>query len=249
MERGVNMKIEVWSDFVCPFCYIGKRRLEMALDKFEHKNEVEVEFKSFELDPNAPLYSGMSIHEVLAAKYGMSIEQAKQNNIQVGHHAADIGMAFNFDEMKPTNTFDAHRLAKFAGENGKEKAITEKLLYAYFTESKNLSDIETLADIAEASGLDRQDAINVLNDKTAYANAVRIDEGVAQQYGISGVPYFIINRKYAISGAQPLETFVGALQKVWEEENPKPQFEDLSAENGNNAICQDGSCIVPPTSK
>lgn len=249
MERGVNMQIEVWSDFVCPFCYIGKRRLEMALDKFEHKNEVEVEFKSFELDQNAPLYSGINIHEILASKYGISIEQAKQNNVQVGQHAAGVGLTFNFDEMKPTNTFDAHRLAKFAGEKGKEKTLTEKLLYAYFTEGKNLSDVDTIADIAEASGLDREDSINVLNDKTAYANDVRIDEEIAQQYGISGVPYFIINRKYAISGAQPLETFVGALQKVWEEENPKPKFKDLSSENGNNAICQDGSCVVPPTSK
>ncbi|GKU84728.1 DsbA family oxidoreductase [Niallia sp. NCCP-28] len=243
------MQIEVWSDFVCPFCYIGKRRLEMALDKFEHKNEVEVEFKSFELDQNAPLYSGINIHEILASKYGISIEQAKQNNVQVGQHAAGVGLTFNFDEMKPTNTFDAHRLAKFAGEKGKEKTLTEKLLYAYFTEGKNLSDVDTIADIAEASGLDREDSINVLNDKTAYANDVRIDEEIAQQYGISGVPYFIINRKYAISGAQPLETFVGALQKVWEEENPKPKFKDLSSENGNNAICQDGSCVVPPTSK
>lgn len=243
------MKIEVWSDFVCPFCYIGKRRLEMALDQFQHKNEVEVEFKSFELDPNAPIYSGTNIHEALASKYGMSIEQAKQNNIQVGHQAAAVGLTFNFDDMKPTNTFDAHRLAKFAAVKGKEKAITEKLLYSYFTESKNLSDMETLAEIAEASGLDKQEAINILNDKTAYANDVRIDEGIAKQYGISGVPYFIMNRKYAISGAQPLETFVGALQKVWEEENPKPKFEDLSSENKDSTLCTDGSCFTPPSQK
>ncbi|PKG21510.1 DsbA family oxidoreductase [Niallia nealsonii] len=243
------MKIEVWSDFVCPFCYIGKRRLELALDKFQHKSEVEVEFKSFELDQNAPIYSGINIHEVLASKYGMSIEQAKQNNIQVGQHAAGVGLTFNFDDMKPTNTFDAHRLAKFAGEKGKEKTLTEKLLYAYFTEGKNLSDMETLAEIAEASGLNREETINVLNDKTSYANDVRIDEGIAQQYGISGVPYFIINRKYAISGAQSLETFVDALQKVWEEENPQPKLTDFSSETGNNAACQDGSCVVPPNQK
>ncbi|MET1014411.1 MAG: DsbA family oxidoreductase [Paenisporosarcina sp.] len=240
------MKIEVWSDFVCPFCYIGKRRLEMALDQFPHKNEVEVEFKSFELDPNAPMNSGMSIHEALASKYGMSIEDAKRNNEQVGQHAASVGLTFNFEEMKPTNTFDAHRLAKWAKEKGEEKAITENLLLAYFTESKNISDLETLADIAKASGLDRQEALDVLNEKTAYANDVRVDEAVAQQYGVSGVPYFIVNQKYAISGAQPLETFVGALQKVWEEENPKPVLQDLSSDGATDAFCADGSCVVPP---
>ncbi|MGM7723437.1 DsbA family oxidoreductase [Metabacillus sp. Hm71] len=240
------MKIEVWSDFVCPFCYIGKRRLELALEQFPHKNEVEVEFKSFELDPNAPLYSGKSIHEVIAAKYGLSVEQAKRNNVQLGQHAASVGLTFHFEEMKPTNTFDAHRLSKFAKEHNREKAMTENLLYAYFTESKNISDIETLADIAEASGLKRQEVLEVLNDKTAYANDVRIDEEIAGQYGISGVPYFIINQKYAISGAQPLETFVGALQKVWEEENPKPKFQELSSDGANGAICTDGSCEIPP---
>ncbi|HDR6759120.1 DsbA family oxidoreductase [Bacillus cereus group sp. MYBK249-1] len=234
------MKIEVWSDFVCPFCYIGKRRLEMALEQFSHKKDVEVEFKSFELDQNAPIYSGTSINEVLASKYGISIEEAKRNNVQLGNHAASMGLSFNFDEMKPTNTFDAHRLAKFAKNQGKEKEITENLLFAYFTESKNLSDVDTLATIAEASGLDKQESLKVINNKNAYANDVRIDEAIAQQYQISGVPYFIINQKYAISGAQPLETFVGALQQVWE-----PKLQKLSSEGGSDLSCTDGSCSVP----
>ncbi|MGQ0454561.1 DsbA family protein, partial [Bacillus sp. SS-TM] len=128
--------------------------------QFSYKKDVEVEFKSFELDQNAPIYSGTSINEVLASKYGISIEEAKRNNVQLGNHAASMG--FNFDEMKPTNTFDAHRLAKFAKNQGKEKEITENLLFAYFTESKNLSDVDTLATIAEASGLDKQEALNVI---------------------------------------------------------------------------------------
>ncbi|EJR47307.1 hypothetical protein IIM_04436 [Bacillus cereus VD107] len=240
------MKIEVWSDFVCPFCYIGKRRLEMALERFPHRDDVEVEFKSFELDPNTPIYSGTSISEVLASKYGISVEEADRNNIQLGNHAASIGLSFNFEEMKPTNTFDAHRLAKFAKDQGKEKGITENLLFAYFTESRNLSDAETLAAIAEASGLDKQEALNVINNKNAYANEVRIDEAIAQQYKITGVPYFIVNQKYAISGAQPLETFVGALGQVWEEENPKPELQDLSINSTTDAYCTDGSCSIPP---
>ncbi|MBE7107042.1 DsbA family oxidoreductase [Bacillus cereus] len=240
------MKIEVWSDFVCPFCYIGKRRLEMALEQFPHKKDVEVEFKSFELDQNAPIYSGMGINEVLASKYGISVEEAGRNNIQLGNHAASMGLSFNFEEMKPTNTFDAHRLAKFAKDQGKEKEITENLLCAYFTESRNLSDVETLANIAEASGLDREEALNVIHNKNAYANEVRIDESIAQQYKITGVPYFIVNQKYAISGAQPLETFVGALQQVWEEENPKSELQDLSINSTTDDYCADGSCSIPP---
>ncbi|MRG86109.1 DsbA family oxidoreductase [Salinibacillus xinjiangensis] len=239
------MKIEVWSDFVCPFCYIGKTRLEQALDRFPHQNDVELEFKSFELDPNAQEYNGKSIHEALASKYGMSVEEAKRANEGVGKQAADVGLTFNFDNMKPTNTFDAHRLAKFAKEQGKEKEATNKLLYAYFTESKNLSDEDTLADIAEDTGLNRETALEVIRDKNAYANDVRIDENLAQQYGVQGVPFFIINQKYAISGAQPLETFMNALEKVWEEEHPKPIFEDLSGDGANDAFCADGSCAVP----
>lgn len=238
------MKIEVWSDFVCPFCYIGKRRLEEAINQFPQREQIEVEFKSFELDPNAPKNSGMSIHEALASKYGMSIEQAKEANVGVGQQAATVGLTFNFEQMKPTNTFDAHRLAKYAKTVGKEKEITEKLLYGYFTESKNLSDHETLADIAESVGISRDAALEVLQDETAYSHDVRIEEEVARQYRITGVPYFIINQKYAISGAQPLETFQGALQKVWEEESNTPMFEELSSDS-NDTTCTDDGCRIP----
>jgi predicted DsbA family dithiol-disulfide isomerase len=242
-NRGVDMKIEVWSDYVCPFCYIGKRRLELALDQFPHKDQVEVEFKAFELDPNSPSYNGESIHDVLAKKYRMSVEQAKQANQNVGQQAATVGLSYQFDEMKPTNTFDAHRLAKFAKTKGKADEVSEKLLQAYFTEGKNIGDFDTLADLAEASGLNRQEVLNGLQDKTMFANEVRADESIAQQYQIGGVPYFIINSKYAISGAQPLETFKGALQKVWEEEAPKSIFQDLSTEQ--DVSCADGNCIIP----
>lgn len=213
------MKIEMWSDFVCPFCYIGKTRLEKALEQFSHSDEVEVEFKSFELDPNAPSHSDKNIHESLAEKYGISIEQAKQNNMQIGVQAAQIGLTFHFDEMKPTNTFDAHRLAKYAKNQGKEREMIERLLHAYFTESKNIGDTATLADLAEEVGLDRQEALHVLNSKEIYVSDVRADQRMAQQLGVTGVPFFVINQKYAISGAQPIETFFSALEKVWEEES------------------------------
>jgi len=242
-KRGVDMKIEVWSDYVCPFCYIGKHRLEEAINQFPHKDQVEVELKSFELDPYSPKYNGGNIHEVLAKKYGMSVEQAKQANQGVGQQAASVGLHFDFDGMKPTNTFDAHRLAKFAKTKGKEPVLSEKLLQAYFTESKDIGDLGTLADIAEESGLNREEAISVINNETAYANEVRADEGIAQQYRIGGVPYFVINSKYTISGAQPLDTFKAALQKVWEEESPAPVFQDLSTVE--DVSCNDEGCIIP----
>ncbi|WP_407268530.1 DsbA family oxidoreductase [Radiobacillus sp. PE A8.2] len=237
------MKIEVWSDFVCPFCYIGKRRLEMALDAFPHKEDVEVEFKSFELDPNAPAYTEVGIYESLAKKFGSSEAQVREMNKGLIAQAAEIGLEYNYDNMRPTNTFDAHRLAKYANTVGKESELTEKLLHGYFTDSKNVGDIDTLVQIAEASGIDREKALEVLNEKSAYANDVRADVQMAQQIGVSGVPFFVVNSKYAISGAQPIETFTSALEKVWQEENPKPQFEDLSS--GDDGVCTDDSCAVP----
>lgn len=239
------MKIEVWSDFVCPFCYIGKRRLEMALADFPHKDKVEVEYKSFELDPNSPNYSGKSIHEMLASKYGMSIEQAKQANDGISKQAAEIGLIYHFDDMKYGNTFDAHRLAKFAKTKGKEHELTEKLLHGYFTESIDLGNIDALANIAELVGLDRQEAIAVIQDKNAFATDVRNDEALARQYEISGVPFFIINQKYAISGAQPTGTFSNALQKGWDKETKAPKLQELTRDSNKDAICTDDGCTLP----
>lgn len=237
------MKIDVWSDFVCPFCYIGKRRLEQALEQFPQKDNVEIEFKSFELDPNAAVYSGKSIHEAIAQKYNMPIEQAKETNAGLGQQAESVGLTFHFETMKPTNTFNAHRLAKYAKSLGKEAILTEKLLYGYFTDSVNLSETDALVKIAEDAGLEKSKIIEVLQDEKAFANEVRTDEALAQQYGVTGVPFFVINDKYAISGAQPVETFKDALMKVWEEENPKPQFEDLSS--SKTEFCTDDSCGIP----
>lgn len=238
------MKIEVWSDFVCPFCYIGKRRLEEAIAQFPGKDQVEVEFKSFELDPNAQTYSGTGINEALAKKYGMSIEEAKRANEGIGSQAAEVGLTFNFDEMKPTNTFDAHRLAKFAATVGKEKEMTEKLLASYFTESKLISDHDVLVEIAQTAGIEKEETLAVLNDSTKYANDVRIDEALAQQMGVTGVPFFVINQKYSISGAQPTETFRRALLQVWEEEGNAPKLQDLSGGN-TAAACTDDNCEIP----
>ncbi|KRG12341.1 DsbA family oxidoreductase [Lederbergia galactosidilytica] len=238
------MKIEVWSDFVCPFCYIGKRRLEQALEKFPQKDEVEVEFRSYELDPTTAKNQDKTIHEALAMKYGMSVDEAKKMNEGVGEQAKGVGLNFQFDTMVPANTFDAHRLAHFAKTKAKDKEITERLLHAYFTEGKRLSDHDVLAELAVEVGLERNEVFEVLQDETAYADDVRYDENTAQQIGVRGVPFFVVNQKYAISGAQPMETFVGALEKVWQEEKAAPVLQDLSGD-ADDAACVDGNCVIP----
>lgn len=238
------MKIEVWSDIVCPFCYMGKTKLDKALADFPHKDDVEVEFKSYQLDPDTPLYDGQDFYESMGVKFG-GAEKSKQMMAGIAEQAKSEGLEFNFDTMKATNTFDAHRITKFAKAHGKDNEISEKLFYANFTESKDIGDHEVLADIAADVGLDRDEALAALKDKTKYADEVKADIQQAGKIGVTGVPYFIINQKYAISGAQPVEAFAGALQKVWEEENPKPVFEDLSS-GDDDLTCADDSCAVPP---
>lgn len=201
---------------------------------------MHIVFKSFELDPHAQLYDGKSYFEKLSSKSGMRIGQAKHFSASIALQAENIGLKFNFEELKSTNTFDAHRLIKFGKFHGIETTIIEKLYYAYFTESKDIGDIEILADIAEASGLERSEALEVLRDKTLYANDVRLDESDAKQSGITGVPYYIFNQKHTISGAQPTQAFVRILQKVWEEENAEPNLESISSDS-DGAFCTDDS--------
>lgn len=235
------MKIEVWSDFACPFCYIGKRRLEQAIEKFPHRDNVEVEFKSFELDPNSPKDIDMNIHEILSQKYGMSVEQAKQMNANVGKQAEEVGLTYHFDTMIPTNTFDAHRLAKYAVDNGLGAQMNERLLKAYFTDSKKISDHDTLADLAEEIGLDRKEALTILSG-TNFSDSVKANEEEARQLGITGVPFFVLNEKYAISGAQPVEAFSNALQMVWDE--IKTPLKIINPKKSKSEYCTDEGCEV-----
>ncbi|MGG1613812.1 DsbA family oxidoreductase [Paenibacillus phoenicis] len=210
------MKIEVWSDFGCPFCYIGKRRLERALELFGHRDEIELVYRSFELDPGAPKDTESSIHELLAVKYGLSLEQAQESNRNVAQQAQTEGLTYNFDTIIPTNTFDAHRLAHYAGEQGKAKEMTERLFRAYFTDSLHIGDRETLVRLAEEVGLEGT-AVREMLEQNTYADAVREDENEARRLGIRGVPFFVLRGKYAVSGAQPLEIFQGALLRAWED--------------------------------
>ncbi|OEH92666.1 DsbA family oxidoreductase [Bacillus solimangrovi] len=237
------MKIEVWSDFVCPFCNIGKRRLEEALEQFPHKDEVEVVYKSFELDPNASVNTDKSLFEVLASKYGTSVEQAKQMSDNVAQQAATVGLDFQFDKSIPTNTFDAHRVAKFAKAKGKDTELTERFMYAHFTEGKNIGNHDTITEIAEQAGLEGKEVRDVLSG-SGYEQEVRTEEAQAQQIGVQGVPFFVINEKYAISGAQSTETFAGALNKVWQEENEASPLQSLNSKGVQGETCSDDGCDI-----
>ncbi|MCP3741019.1 DsbA family oxidoreductase [Rossellomorea sp. BNER] len=238
------MIIEVWSDYACPFCYIGKRRLEEALDAFPHKSKVQVVFKSFELDPNSDRNTDLNIHEILAKKYGTSIEQAKKMNESLRQQALSVGLDFKFDTMIPTNTLDAHRLTKFAETKGKEAEIIERLLKAYFTDSLHIGDHGTLLQLADEVGLDRIEVESILKSND-FTEDVRDDESRASQIGVTGVPFFVLNQKYAISGAQPKEVFENALLKVWGEENEKPVLKSIVPDHNEGLICSDDGCDVP----
>ncbi len=211
------MKIEIWSDYVCPFCYIGKRRLEEALEQTGLGEKAEVVFKAFELDPNSPAVSDTLIKESLAKKYGMSVEEAKKMTDNVVDQAKSVGLNYNFDVMTPANTFNAHRLAKLAEQEGFDKTVSESLLKAYFIDGEKIGTEDVLLRIAEEAGISRDRAKAVL-DSDEFADDVRMDIAEAQQIGVKGVPFFVINRKYAISGAQPAEAFANALRQAAEEE-------------------------------
>jgi len=237
------MNVQIWSDYVCPFCYIGKRKFEQALASFEHKDQVEVVYKSFELDPHAPLDATKDMYETLAGKYGMSIEEAKNMTNGVAQQAKEVGLDYDFDAMKRTNTRDAHRLTHYATTQGKMAELTERLLKAYFIESKHIGEHESLADLAQEVGLNRDEVLKVLGSDQ-FDDMVQNDIDVASQIGVTGVPFFVIGGKYAVSGAQPVEVFAEVLEKVWEEQHGTPLVHVGSKETAKGESCSDDSCTI-----
>lgn len=233
------MKVEIWSDIFCPFCYIGKRRFENALKSFSDKDDVEIIYRSFESNPDAPKVNNNNIHEAIAEKYGMSVEEAKANNDGIVRQAASLGLEYNFDTLILTNSLDAHRLIHFAKDFNKMEEMTEALFKAYFTDSKNISDIDILGDIAKSAGLNKEEAIKFLNSDK-YKNEVREDEALSRNYGITSVPTFVFNDKFKVTGAQPEDVFLMALNKALEEDKPSL---DLENNDGKN-VCVDGNCGI-----
>ena len=206
------LRVEIWSDVVCPWCYVGKRRFERALAAFDHRDDVELTWRSFELDPEAPREREHSGAEHLAAKYGMSVEQAHATNAQMTELAAGEGLEYHLDRTRGGNSFDAHRLIHVAADHGLQDAMKERLMRAYFTEGEAVGDRETLIRLADEVGLDARETLN----GDAYADAVNADVELAHRIGIRGVPYFVLDRRYGVSGAQPAELLLQALDKAWE---------------------------------
>ena len=216
------MQVEIWSDVVCPWCYLGKRRFEQALAGFDHRDEVEVDYRSFELDPTAPTGSTTPTVELLAGKYGMSPADAEQAQRQMTERAAADGLTFRMDGLRSGNTADAHRLLHYAKAQGKQAELVERLHRAYFTDQASVFDPASLTAHAVEVGLDGAEVARVLAGDD-YADAVQADVAEARSLGANGVPFFVIDRRYAISGAQPAELLRQALERAWDESaRPRP---------------------------
>lgn len=213
------MEVEIWSDIVCPWCYIGKRRFEHALASFEHAGSVALSYRSFELDPAAPAARSGSHAEHLARKYGMPVAQAEELDRQMTERAAAEGLEFRFDIMRGGNTFDAHRLLHLAKEHGLQVEMKERLMRATFTDGLPIADKGTLADLAAEVGIPADEASRTL-EHDAYAAAVRRDEEQAARCRITGVPFYVADGTFAVSGAQPAEVFRQLLVQAYQESNP-----------------------------
>jgi predicted DsbA family dithiol-disulfide isomerase len=218
MESPKTLRIDVWSDIACPWCYVGKKHLEQALAQFPHKDDVEVTFRSFELDPTAsrtPKDPTETHAGKLARKHGMPVAEAQARIDSLAALGKTKGIDFRFDEVQSTNTFDAHRLLQFAGAHGKRLEMKDRLLRAYFSEGAALGDPEVLVALGAEVGLDAVKVREMLATG-AHTEDVRGDEAQAREYGISGVPFFVLGRT-GVSGAQPAEVLLKALQAAWAE--------------------------------
>ena len=232
------MKIEVWSDVVCPWCYLGKRRFESAVAAFEHRDDVEVRWRSFELDPSAAAVREGDPVQRLADKYGMSYADAAASNQRLTELATAEGLVYHLATVRSGNTFDAHRLLHLAGERGCQDALKERFLRAYFTDNEPVGDHETLARLAVEVGLDETEVRETLGS-ARYAAEVRADEQTAAAYGITGVPFFVIDGRYGVSGAQSPEVLLGAMRQAYAEANPLTMV--AAAADGS---CEGDNCAV-----
>lgn len=232
------MQVEIWSDVVCPWCYIGKRRFEKALADFEHADEVTVRWRSFELDPNAAFLPGRSMAEQLAAKYGRTVEQAGEMLRSMDRMAAAEGLDYDLASTTGGNTFDAHRLLHLAEDHGLGPDMKEALLHTYFVERVAVSDPDVLRRVAAKVGLPAAEVEEVLAGDR-YADAVRADEREAHELGCTGVPFAVVDRKFAVPGAQEPDTFLAVLRRAWDQAHPV-----LETVKGGGPSCDGDSCSI-----
>lgn len=235
------MQIEIWSDVVCPWCFVGKRRLETALAGFEHRDEVEIVYRSFELDPSAPRHGHELTTGVIARKYGRSEDEMRDMQQQLIDTAAAEGLTMRLFENVHTNTIDAHRILHLALETGGpalQRELKEALLASYFTDAQDVGDHGVLTAAAVGVGLDAARVGEVLASD-AYADAVAADIAQARAYGATGVPFFVVDQKYGVSGAQPSEVFGRLLEQVWAESHPV-----LQTVGGDAEACGPDGCAI-----
>ncbi len=228
------MKIEIWSDVMCPFCYIGKKHLEQALEQIPYQDKIQVEWKSFQLNPDLSKTETMSMEEYLVNSKGISNEQVEAMNNQLTEMGKTVGINFDLQNSKIINTGDAHRLIHFAHSKGKAAEAEERLFKAYCTEGKNVADYEVLAELGEEIGLNKTEVTEMLNSD-AYVFEVASDVLDARNIGVASVPFFVLDRKYSISGAQPVEYFISALTQAYEKDH-------LSTPTSGASCDIDGNC-------
>jgi predicted DsbA family dithiol-disulfide isomerase len=232
-----DVLIEVWSDVVCPWCYIGKRHLEAALDGFTHRDEVEVVYRSFELDPTAPEVPVEKTVESLARKFGTDVAGARELMKRADGVAASVGLEFRHSDAPHARTVDAHRLLHLALAQGRQAELKEALLAAYFTRGESMGDHEVLRKAAVDAGLEPGRVDEVLESRE-YADEVRADIEQARAYGATGVPFFVVDQKYAVSGAQPSEVFAQLLDRAWAERRPTIEVV------GGDDVCGPDGCAI-----
>jgi predicted DsbA family dithiol-disulfide isomerase len=234
-----RLQVQIWSDIACPWCYVGKRRFETALKRFAHADDVAVTWRAFELDQSAPRFrEARPYAERLAQKYGTSRSQAQQMIDRMVETARADGLELDFEQIKPGNTFDAHRLIHLARERGQQDALKERFLRGYLSEGRSIGDQDTLRSLASEVGLS-EDEVSATLATDQYAREVRADEAEASALGIHGVPFFVLDERYAIEGAQPADLIVKALQRAWSE-LPEP----LQAAVPAGAVCGPDGCVL-----
>jgi predicted DsbA family dithiol-disulfide isomerase len=237
----MSLQVEVWSDVVCPWCYIGKRRLESALEQFPHRDQVEVVWRSFQLDPSVPEGTTHPTLPALAAKYGTSEEAMRANMARVEQVAADEGLDYHLADGVSGNTLLAHELLHLAAEHGTRNELKERLLHAYFEEGRPLFDIDSLVPFAVEVGLDEAEVREALTDRR-YLAAVRAEGATAQALGATGVPFFVVDRTYGAAGAQPAELLLQLLERAWADAHPLVTVPAATASPAHP--CEDGTCAV-----
>ena len=237
------MKIEIWSDIACPWCYIGKRRFETALDGFEHKDDVEVEWRSYQLDPTLPDHYDGSETDYLSRSKGMPTDQVRQMFAHVTKEAAGEGLNYDFDSIVVANSFSSHRFLHLAKTKGLMSEAKEELLSGHFEKGRDIGDVDYLAEVGQALGIDSEETRRVLSSDE-YSDEVRSDIAEARSLGANGVPFFVIDRKYGISGAQPPQAFSQALDTAWGESQQLTVLAGSGADEtyADGAVCGPDGC-------